>query len=390
LFIALIVMVLMSIGAIALINATNTSNLAVGNLAFRQASILPANFAGGTGDGRTLRRREQGYAHDRGREVNDPSQNYYATHDQAAGWDNKYGIPQPLQTKSSARALKVQFKDQADNDITYVIERMCNPAAAAIPVDNKATNAWCDMLPPKQSPGTTSTIPPVPRREFALLPRHVRIDGPKNTTSFVSSRRSANQQNPRAQTMTRQTDHSPSTPPDSRPCSRDSRLGPVATPAYAALTPLADQPLNISTSAKPNIVMTVDDSTSMLFDFLPDYVVQNTPVPYCRGGTGAATVGCGLNGAASDFTLVGGESTFTGIRLPAVQHAYGAYASGYDVSGPGAGCHPGSPPTCSPGVNPGPLPGIATYPAGPQPTWPNANKPYEYWLFWPAPATTRR
>src|SRR5262249_45125956 len=64
---------------------------------------------------------------------------------------------------------------------------------------------------------------------------------------------------------------------------------------------------------------------------------------------------------------------------------YAAYASGYDVSGPGAGCFPGSPPTCSPGVNPGPLPGLATYPAGPQPTWPNANKPYEYWLFWPAP-----
>jgi len=44
-------------------------------------------------------------------------------------------------------------------------------------------------------------------------------------------------------------------------------LGPLA-PAYAALTPLADEPLAVKNSAKPNIVLTVDDSTSMLFDFL--------------------------------------------------------------------------------------------------------------------------
>jgi hypothetical protein len=50
-------------------------------------------------------------------------------------------------------------------------------------------------------------------------------------------------------------------------------LGPLATPSYAALTSLADQPLNAQSQAKPNIVLTVDDSTSMLFDFLPDSVV---------------------------------------------------------------------------------------------------------------------
>ena len=69
-------------------------------------------------------------------------------------------------------------------------------------------------------------------------------------------------------------------------------LGPLA-PAYAALTPLADEPLAVKNSAKPNIVLTVDDSTSMLFDFLPDYVVS----AYCRGGTGAMTAACGNVGA---------------------------------------------------------------------------------------------
>ena len=45
LFIALIVMVAMSLAAIALIRSVDTTNLVIGNLAFRQASILPANFA---------------------------------------------------------------------------------------------------------------------------------------------------------------------------------------------------------------------------------------------------------------------------------------------------------------------------------------------------------
>jgi type IV pilus assembly protein PilX len=188
LLIALLVMLLMSIGAIALVTATNSSNLAVGNLAFRQASILPANFAVEQATAALFKDANNGTPMIADSRVDDPSQNYYATHNQSASWDNKHGIPQPLQTKSSARALKVQFKDQADNDITYVIERMCNPAAAVIPVDKKATSAWCDMMPPKQSPGTTSNDPPL--FAAATLPYYrvtVRVDGPKNTTSFIQS-----------------------------------------------------------------------------------------------------------------------------------------------------------------------------------------------------------
>ena len=160
-------------------------------------------------------------------------------------------------------------------------------------------------------------------------------------------------------------------------------LGPVATPAYAALTPLGDEPLNVHNSAQPNIVLTVDDSTSMLFDFLPDYVVNN----FCRGGLGGMTAACGSLGAASDFTNIAGGKYFSpGYTFQQYTLPYSSYTGTYDASGPGAGCYGGSPPTCSPGINPGALPGIATYPAGPNTSWPNANKPYEYWLMWPAPA----
>jgi type IV pilus assembly protein PilY1 len=160
-------------------------------------------------------------------------------------------------------------------------------------------------------------------------------------------------------------------------------LGPLATPIYAGPIPLADEPLNVKNSAQPNIILTVDDSTSMLDDFLPDYVSTT----YCRGGTGAMTAACGSLGATSDFTLVGGGK----YSSPAyIFEQYGfpfpAYASGFDTSGPGAGCYGGNPPTCSPGIDPGALPGRPQYPPGPQATWPNSLKPYEYWLLWPAPA----
>src|ERR1700757_3799931 len=45
LFIALIVMVVMSLAGIALMRSVDTTSAVIGNLAFRQASILPANYA---------------------------------------------------------------------------------------------------------------------------------------------------------------------------------------------------------------------------------------------------------------------------------------------------------------------------------------------------------
>lgn len=189
LFVSLIVMVLMSLAAIALIRAVDTTNLAIGNLAFRQASILPANYAveaaaaalfsdANKGGAKTIADLTQ----------DDPNQNYYATHDPVVNGDNKYGIPLTLQKKSTAAALKVRFKDGADNTITYVIERMCNPNAPTIPADKSAKGTWCDMMSPKQSAGTTVNDPPL--FPFPSIPYYrvtVRVDGPQNTASFVQA-----------------------------------------------------------------------------------------------------------------------------------------------------------------------------------------------------------
>jgi type IV pilus assembly protein PilX len=186
LFVALIAMVLMSLAAIALVSAVDTTNLAVGNLAFRQASIMPANMAIEQAAASLFTDANNGGAMIPDTTKDYPNLNYYSTYDGAN--DNKFGIPAPLQKKSTAKGLKVQFTDGADNNITYVVERMCNPHAPTIPVDNSARGTWCDMMPPKQSPGTTINDPalfPFPNVPFYRVT--VRVDGPQNTTSFAQA-----------------------------------------------------------------------------------------------------------------------------------------------------------------------------------------------------------
>src|SRR5215470_250950 len=162
-------------------------------------------------------------------------------------------------------------------------------------------------------------------------------------------------------------------------------LGPLATPGYAALTALGDQPLSVQNQAKPNIMLTVDDSTSMLYDFLPDDAVSK----YCRDITGNMNAACGKLDLNFDLTLIGHGKYQTGGY---VYEQYGmpfpAYYSGFDTSGPGAGCDTTSlaTSTCTGGIDPGALPGLERYPGPPGPgKSPLAGKPYEYWTLWPAP-----
>jgi type IV pilus assembly protein PilY1 len=165
-------------------------------------------------------------------------------------------------------------------------------------------------------------------------------------------------------------------------------LGPLATPAYAAPTALADQPLNAQVLAKPNIVLTVDDSTSMLFDYLPDTVIGK----YCRDMTGSMNASCGISGQNTDLSAVGrGKYVTPGFVFEQYGFPYPAYNPAFDASGPGSGCTftPAGSATCSGGISPGALPGLDVYPnpAGPPPAKsPIAGQAYEYWTLWPAPA----
>ena len=178
-------------------------------------------------------------------------------------------------------------------------------------------------------------------------------------------------------------------------------LGPVVTPSYAALTALSDEPLNVKNSSKPNIVLTIDDSTSMLFDFLPDSVID----VYCRDGMGSMNSICGSPGYAGDFTIPPfnfGKDLTPGYIFQQYNFPFTTFAThdnstpsvvNYDSAGPGAGCDP-SIPRCSPGIDVGTSPGIPLYPSTAlysDQTNPNVNSgtaynAYGYWKLWPAPA----
>jgi type IV pilus assembly protein PilY1 len=79
-------------------------------------------------------------------------------------------------------------------------------------------------------------------------------------------------------------------------------LQPLA--AYAApivASTLAEKPLQGTNPVKPNIMYTIDDSTSTNFEFLPDYVAAafDPRITYCRSSTASSSRQCGQqsNGA---------------------------------------------------------------------------------------------
>ncbi len=189
LFIALIVMVAMSLAAIALIRSVDTTNLLVGNLAFRQSSILPANLAVEQAAAALFADAAITGVPTIDPTTDLPAENYYST------WqanDDARGIPKPLQTKGDwgSFGLAKQLVDSGTGvNIRYVIERMCVAGASGL----QPSPQFCDMLPPKQNPGTTvhdCSVDPGGCPKLNPIPFYrvtIRVDGPQNSTSFLQA-----------------------------------------------------------------------------------------------------------------------------------------------------------------------------------------------------------
>ena len=186
LFIALIVMVAMSLAAVALIRSIDTTTTVIGNLAFRQAAILPANQA--------IERAASVLftdAHSVGTPIPDktadyPDENYFASiqDPSAVADDIERAIPRQLRNPLATNYVGANqvLVDPSQNEIRYVIERMCTAAGAA-------TLSNCDKLPPDQTPGTTVNDPSAPVLQPVTYYRvTVRVDhGPSKTTSFMQA-----------------------------------------------------------------------------------------------------------------------------------------------------------------------------------------------------------
>ena len=181
LFVALIVMVALSLAAVALVRSVDTTNAVIGNLSFRMASILPGNFAVEKAAAALFKSEDiANVVRIANLDADFPGENYFAS--RQAGEDAR-GVPAKLQKKSAYPFAVIQANDSAtgqNTEIRYVIERMCTAAGAA-------TVATCDLLPPKFSDAGTEN------KEHFIFPGApfyrvtIRVDGPQNTASFLQA-----------------------------------------------------------------------------------------------------------------------------------------------------------------------------------------------------------
>jgi type IV pilus assembly protein PilX len=180
LFIALIVMVALSLAAIALIRSVDTTNTVLGNLGFRQASILPANMAVEKAAAALFSDADiLGAVRIPDHAVSALGENYFANR---LGTDDARGVPGLLQKKSAfdGAGLQTLHDAKTHTDVRYVIERMCaGPGAPTV--------GNCDLLPPKINPGTTIGDTSIVLSNVPFYRVTVRVDGPQNTASFVQA-----------------------------------------------------------------------------------------------------------------------------------------------------------------------------------------------------------
>lgn len=176
LFIALIVLVAMTLAGVALMRSVDTTLVVAGNVAFKQSAIsvadrgtqeavawLEASAAGGA----------------------------LQTTNTAAGYFSAYPQPEPdwfdINSWSDSVAVNGGAPDAAGNVVRFQIHRMCtNPDQAY----NAATNT-CGMY--FQAGGTSSGgSMQVGARQYASSPRlyyriTTRVDGPRGTVSIIQT-----------------------------------------------------------------------------------------------------------------------------------------------------------------------------------------------------------
>jgi Tfp pilus assembly protein PilX len=188
LFIALIVMVALSLAGVALVRSVETTGSVTGNLAFRQSALLQANWAVEDAIGHV-------YKLDTSLDpsslidttTTDNSVFYSAVFDptkdstKAAQPGLPSGVPDLLWKKS---ALPAAYTDTASgNEVRYFIQRMCTSAAEGA----TANQAQCDLMQPKQALGTTVGDEAISVGKFPLYRVTVRVDGPNNSLAFIQA-----------------------------------------------------------------------------------------------------------------------------------------------------------------------------------------------------------
>ena len=184
LLIALIILVAMTLGGIALIRSTSTTNLIAGNLAFKQASINAAemgseaaiNYLRGQGSKLWDSNVAKGYS----AVVFDPRPgeswgDFWSRLQKGTDAD---AMPKPIAINTTTFG-----ENNANYRTSYVIHRLCDGEG----VPNLETT-YC-VKPPSYSPSGCSDKAGKDCAQFSEIYYRVtvRVDGPRNTESYIQT-----------------------------------------------------------------------------------------------------------------------------------------------------------------------------------------------------------
>lgn len=193
LFIALIVLVAMTLAGIGLVRSVDTGNLVAGNMAFKQGATL----AGDAGTEQAIvwltplngsatlytNNTAAGY-YATSQSTLDPTNRNSAATTPAVDWDdnNCSGLTFSVCVKP-APAVSV-----GDNSVSYIIHRLCLVESDPNSIDNTcATYQSSSSTSPKRGEikyGDDKRFEPLPSPYYRIVSR---VKGPRNTVSFVEA-----------------------------------------------------------------------------------------------------------------------------------------------------------------------------------------------------------
>ena len=185
LFVALIVLVAMSLAGIALMRSVDTNVLIAGNLAFRQGAT-----AGGDRGIEDARAWINGNAALLTDDQPNNAAFYWANWQQSLDLVGNNPDPTIANYDWAAPDPKDLGLDSAGNRVQYVIHRLCNQAGAPQPPVQCVKSALAAS--PGTGPGGSNVVQPVGGGNVnmgtsVLYRVTVRVTGPRNTVSFVQA-----------------------------------------------------------------------------------------------------------------------------------------------------------------------------------------------------------
>lgn len=187
LFIALIVLVALSLTGIALVRSVDTANLAAGNLSFKKSALLSSdpgidtalNFLAGQATFNAANPAS-------GLNTDSVGAGYYSTYS-TPSFPVAGTIATDIQGRptnwpgATAGAVQMALDAATGNTVTYIIQRMCNSNLTSGDAADRSSRCLTDPAPVCHSPPCIFSPPPIYYRITTM------VQGPHNALSYVQT-----------------------------------------------------------------------------------------------------------------------------------------------------------------------------------------------------------